>query len=280
MIVPGITVPSIQATPQYQSEAVSGVPTETSVFSRIPYRAVPSTVSPRETYNDSRSAANYSRNGAVTIADGSSQSASTSTTKINFSAPFMTQWMAQQASSNDNNQALTAWMNVSHSALSPDVMEEYAQVKYLPSNAGRPQPKPKGTEAILEQEKRGDPISFTPSKSLDPTSTKIVTAQAGSTDNVVEQSDQLQLALDQVQQTGEIKQAAAAGATFQTKNAESLPRPPGEFQKETSPSLNNKQIRYNTSLLRDTGYDAYSATFSRNLLNDDQGSYEPLRLTA
>lgn len=56
-MIPTIAVPvPTQMPPPVQTAAVSGVPTETSLTARIPFYAVPSTVSAVEVYNNGRGA--------------------------------------------------------------------------------------------------------------------------------------------------------------------------------------------------------------------------------
>lgn len=274
MIVPNVMVPSIQASTQHHVEAVAGVPTETSVIARIPYRAVPATVAQRALEQDMRNRVAYDHLGqaaASEISDDIAESAA-GRAAAGFSTPFMAQWLSQ-ASANDNR-LIAAWLKVSRSGITPELMEEYSQVKYRPSNAGRPMPPPKGMTAILAATQQA--VNQPSAIQAESGAAQEVAVQAGLFEQMMEAPvEQMQVTLGQElaaplrQKSAQATRDATAQDDFFGERADTAPNP--------APT---PQIRYNTSLIRDRGFDAYVATFSRNMLNGEQGVYEPLQLTA
>jgi|GEM_PF-4994883 len=268
MIVPSVTVPSIQVSTQHQVEAVAGVPTETSIIARIPYRAVPATVAQRALEQDMRNHIAYERAGYAAVPEVENEAAGSASSRamIGFSTPFMAQWLSQSGA--NDNRLIAAWLRVSRTGITPELMEEYSQVKYRPSNAGKPLPPPKGLAAIATQTAPDETRAVTeemPVESRNVPLERVMKAPV----------EQLQFALGQ-----------ELAMPVKPKPSPSQPVEAEDWGGEANagdaaaPSVPMPQIRYNTSLIRDRGFDAYIATFSRNMLNADQGMYEPLTLTA
>jgi flagellar motor protein MotB len=179
----------------------------------------------------------------------------TSTAKpvYGYSTLFMAQVMAQP-SANDNG--LIESFFTAYSAtqtVEPEMMEDFSLVRYLPSNAGKPESKPVAQ-------------AFTPPT---PERPPVVIQQ---TENAAQQQRAEHSASTR-------PQAAASSATASVMRSAPSQGAPRMENKTAEKTGEGRQIRLNGSLIRAEGTDAYRATFSRNLLRADSQMVEAIQLT-
>lgn len=165
MVIPTIAAPNIQLPPPPQAADFSGAQSETSLMARLPFRAVPATLSTPEVYNNTKvfpplrdpSSAKQSEGGeqsSLPAMPGRPSRQQQGSTKGQVASPgsftifFMTQVLAQ-----DDEIALSEafFYTPEDASLEPEVKNELIQVKYYPSLASQPEPAPVGTRAISEE---------------------------------------------------------------------------------------------------------------------------------
>ncbi|MCI5049263.1 MAG: hypothetical protein MRY32_02900 [Rickettsiales bacterium] len=240
MIVPVAAVSATQPVQQNANTAVLGVPTETSLLARIPFRAVPATISNSEVFNNTKTSVPV-RDSQNSAPQASFAQAATTTSALRrastaprygFSTLFMTQVMGQ---SNANDNALVrAFYDAESLFQAPG-----SEVKHLPSNASKPDPVPHGNAKLSMPIDR--PV-------VDQEFAKVQPSVKPITVNIPD------VPAPKIANTSS-SQVAAVVPKIQVPEA---PQP---------------AIKTEGSLVRSSGTQAYQDTFSRNMLS--MGEIEP-----
>ncbi len=162
-----------------------------------------------------------------------------------FSSPFMAQLLAQAASVGEAESLAAIYANDNLPTVDPKLMELFSMVKYLPSNAALPAPKPSNPLALT-----------TPAP-----------AQASPQQNAPQPVQQSMA----VQPAVQLQQMAAATPqriinTIQNTGGTLQPKPVASTVSDSTPAPASPR-RGATSLVRQTGVDAYAASFMRNFVH-------------
>lgn len=257
-MIPTVAVPNAQTPAPIQPTAFSGVPTQTSM-SRIPFYAVPSNPNPPEAYNNTRPVGDSLSGGAsagstlsgAPAAGGRVQAGTTGNLNFPSTTLFMTQMMGQGSTSNSDTSLIRSFFSsFTPSSPTPDaeMIDRFAQSKFLPSNAFKPLPKPAGTAQLAPQPQTAAP-SAAPSQQS------------------VAQANQL-LEQQQVSNVRQLNVAPQAPATNNNVATTQLP----------TRNTNNLD-RPNPSLVRPQGVNAYLSTLSRNVSNLESATDNPIRVS-
>ena len=160
-MIPLIAVPNVHMPAPITSESFVGVPTQTSVLSRIPFHAVPSTVSSEQIYNNTRGGSQYASNPPVgdDLDIPRMPETAGNIIRANISAPrgynytpqFMAQVLGQGGAANDNGMIESIFQSRIANSPTPDTetLESFSLSRYLPSNASKPTAQAAAPELVM-----------------------------------------------------------------------------------------------------------------------------------
>ena len=251
-MIPIVSVPHVQAAPPVAVAAYSGPQTQQN-SSLIP-NTVPATFTNQAVQNNTRNSPTLrggATGGAALLPPANAPVVTTPQTgqllpSGGFSSQFLAQVIGQSGGANDNFiQFLLQGSLPSSPTPSPELLRNFSETKYLPSNASKPQPENNGTSKLL------NPLRSAPQAAAK----ALQAAQAQTQRSIVVP----QFASQPAQNA---QASVAASNTLQTANpqlSQANRSSPFRFltsDKSRPPSLVNQQ-----------GVDAYLASFSRNIAN-------------
>lgn len=238
-----------------QASAVVGTPIESSIV-RLPATAVSTTFNTIGAQNNSRNMMPLRSTAAAALPTVSGNFSggfilleeNSSLPRVQYSTPFVAQLLSQAGSIGEAESLANIYANDNLPTVDPELMEIFSRVKYLPSNASLPQPKPMNVMAASQAE---------------------VKQQAMET----QQAQQLQAAVFAARQSivEPVQSVAATSAVpvaVNNDSAKAVSKPvlmEGPAPEESETQNPDRSItRRLMSLVKPIGVDAYIASFTRN----------------